>query len=102
MSMGYLLPPQRLHPHFLTFPVPSRAGGAGGEDFSVVYCGCAEVFFVFGEGEAAVEDYAADVAAFLFLFKLSYQPCRYIPVLGVYREQVFRHAYNVSRAYFDL
>ena len=39
---------------------------------------------------------------FLFLFKLSYQPCRYIPVLGVYGEQVFRHAYNVSRAYFDL
>lgn len=61
MSMGYLLPPQRLHPHLLPFPVPSRAGGAGGEDFSVVYCGGAEVFFVFGEGEAAVEDYAADV-----------------------------------------
>lgn len=61
MSMGYLLPPQRLHPHLLPFPILSSAGGAGGEDFSVVYCGFAEVFFVFCEGEAAVEDYAADV-----------------------------------------
>ena len=59
MSMGYLLPPQRLHPHFLPFPVPSRAGGAGRQHLSVVYRRFAEVFFVFGEG--AVEDYAADV-----------------------------------------
>lgn len=81
--------------------LPAQAGLVE-RTFLYSIAGSPKYFFVFGEGEAAVEDYAADVAAFLFLFKLSYQPCRYIPVLGVYREQVFRHAYNVSLSYFDL